>query len=60
MKKLNNIDLYKLRVLAILGVPNTKYSNIWHLAHQTPKKLPQHMFQILKLLAWVNSTIHKL
>ena len=51
MKNLNNIDLYKLRVLAILGVPNTKYSNIWHLAHQTPKKLPQYMFQILKLLA---------
>ena len=25
MKKLNNIDLYKLRVLAISGVPNTKY-----------------------------------
>ena len=25
MKKLNNIDLYKLRVLAISSAPNTKY-----------------------------------
>ena len=55
MKKLNNIDLYKLRVLAISSVPNTKY-----LAFGTPKRIPRHVCQILKLLAWVNSTIHKL
>ena len=31
MKRLNNMDLYKLRVLAISGVPNIKY-----LAFDTP------------------------